>query len=282
MKFYKENEVNPFGSCLPLVAQLPVFISLFYMLREDLRNDICPALSSTGYAQTTARCTRAAHTVRLRASQRRELPVHPGPHQQGDRRGAGGPDRALRRDPARLEPDDVEPDDGPHAAADDAVPAAGLRHLRHQLPGRAARVLDHHQPVDDRPAVHGQADDRRLRPPAGDRRRGRRGGGSCRAGGARLGRRRPAEVRPQRVGRIGGGSAGLDPGRPKEPRRREEPVATAARGRRRPRRRARRRNARAGGGSETMASAQTTAADARRELLERIVDASGSTHGRGP
>src|SRR5438874_4769560 len=44
MKFYKENEVNPLGSCLPLVAQLPVFISLFYMLRSSLRADICPQL----------------------------------------------------------------------------------------------------------------------------------------------------------------------------------------------------------------------------------------------
>ena len=42
MKFYKENKVNPLGSCLPLVAQLPVFISLFYMLRKSLRGDICP------------------------------------------------------------------------------------------------------------------------------------------------------------------------------------------------------------------------------------------------
>src|SRR3954465_2955055 len=41
VKFYQENKVNPFGSCLPLVAQLPVFISLFYMLRKDLRADIC-------------------------------------------------------------------------------------------------------------------------------------------------------------------------------------------------------------------------------------------------
>jgi YidC/Oxa1 family membrane protein insertase len=46
MKFYKENEVNPLGSCLPLVAQLPVFISLFYMLRQSLRNDICPGIQS--------------------------------------------------------------------------------------------------------------------------------------------------------------------------------------------------------------------------------------------
>jgi YidC/Oxa1 family membrane protein insertase len=42
MKFYKENKVNPLGSCLPLLAQLPVFISLFYMLRQDLRINICP------------------------------------------------------------------------------------------------------------------------------------------------------------------------------------------------------------------------------------------------
>jgi YidC/Oxa1 family membrane protein insertase len=41
MKFYKENEVNPFSSCLPLVAQLPVFIGLFYTLRTSLRKDIC-------------------------------------------------------------------------------------------------------------------------------------------------------------------------------------------------------------------------------------------------
>ena len=41
MKFYRENQVNPASSCLPLVAQIPVFISLFYMLRADLREDIC-------------------------------------------------------------------------------------------------------------------------------------------------------------------------------------------------------------------------------------------------
>ena len=41
MNFYRENKVNPFASCLPLVLQLPVFISLFYMLRTDLKLDIC-------------------------------------------------------------------------------------------------------------------------------------------------------------------------------------------------------------------------------------------------
>src|SRR5437588_7886321 len=46
MKFYRENNVNPLGSCLPLAAQLPVFISLYYMLRQSLRHDICPAIQT--------------------------------------------------------------------------------------------------------------------------------------------------------------------------------------------------------------------------------------------
>jgi YidC/Oxa1 family membrane protein insertase len=41
MKFYQENKVNPFASCLPLLAQMPIFLALFYLLREDLREDIC-------------------------------------------------------------------------------------------------------------------------------------------------------------------------------------------------------------------------------------------------
>jgi YidC/Oxa1 family membrane protein insertase len=34
MKFYRENDINPFASCLPLVAQLPIFIALYYVLRD--------------------------------------------------------------------------------------------------------------------------------------------------------------------------------------------------------------------------------------------------------
>ncbi len=45
MKFYQQHKVNPFGACLPLLFQLPVFISLFYMLRKDLRYDICPQIN---------------------------------------------------------------------------------------------------------------------------------------------------------------------------------------------------------------------------------------------
>jgi YidC/Oxa1 family membrane protein insertase len=45
MKFYRENRINPAASCLPMVAQLPVFLSLYYMLRTDLRHDICPQVN---------------------------------------------------------------------------------------------------------------------------------------------------------------------------------------------------------------------------------------------
>ncbi len=40
MRFYKENKVNPFASCVPLLAQLPVFITLFYLLQNELPDDI--------------------------------------------------------------------------------------------------------------------------------------------------------------------------------------------------------------------------------------------------
>jgi YidC/Oxa1 family membrane protein insertase len=41
MKLYREKGINPFASCLPLALQIPVFISLFYMLRTDLKKHIC-------------------------------------------------------------------------------------------------------------------------------------------------------------------------------------------------------------------------------------------------
>jgi len=35
MKLYQEHKVNPLGSCLPILLQLPFFIALFYLLRGD-------------------------------------------------------------------------------------------------------------------------------------------------------------------------------------------------------------------------------------------------------
>jgi YidC/Oxa1 family membrane protein insertase len=34
MKFYRENNINPASSCLPMLLQIPIFIALFYVLRH--------------------------------------------------------------------------------------------------------------------------------------------------------------------------------------------------------------------------------------------------------
>jgi YidC/Oxa1 family membrane protein insertase len=126
MRFYRENKVNPFASCLPLVAQLPVFFSLFYMLRKDLRYDICP--------EVQAQLPHGANPV----------PCGPG----GDAGFLFIPDLTDKAHGAVLDDDGSQPEDD-HAGA-----AVRLRDLRHPVPCRPARLLDHHQPVDDRAAGH--------------------------------------------------------------------------------------------------------------------------------
>jgi YidC/Oxa1 family membrane protein insertase len=56
MKLYQEHKVNPFASCLPLLAQLPVFIALFYLLQADLRREICPDKQPTAPGAETVPC----------------------------------------------------------------------------------------------------------------------------------------------------------------------------------------------------------------------------------
>jgi YidC/Oxa1 family membrane protein insertase len=34
MKFYKENEINPAASCLPMLVQIPVFFALYFVLKN--------------------------------------------------------------------------------------------------------------------------------------------------------------------------------------------------------------------------------------------------------
>jgi YidC/Oxa1 family membrane protein insertase len=41
MKFYREHKVNPAASCLPILPQIPIFISLFYVLR-DFEKEVFP------------------------------------------------------------------------------------------------------------------------------------------------------------------------------------------------------------------------------------------------
>ena len=175
MKFYQENKINPLASCLPLLMQLPVFISLFYMLRTDLKLDICGRQLREYYAKEL-------HRPILHNSQ---IPQNAVGHVKGLA------DTTCSQVP------------GAHHAAkflflpDITSKATGValivlivlyvgsqlvstlvatatadpkqRRLMLLLPvvfvvipvqvsGRIARLLDHHEPVDDRPAV--------LHPPA--------------------------------------------------------------------------------------------------------------------
>jgi YidC/Oxa1 family membrane protein insertase len=46
MKFYKENKINPAASCLPIVFQIPVFISLFFVLK-GFEKEVLPQYPSS-------------------------------------------------------------------------------------------------------------------------------------------------------------------------------------------------------------------------------------------
>ncbi len=131
MALYKEHQVNPFGSCLPLVAQMPVFLSLFYMLRHDLRHDIC--------GQTLKACGKVGHPEKF-------LFVH-----DITDKATGGVlvvlDRPLHRLAAAVGHLHVE-HGRPQPADVDAGPAVHLHDLHHPVPGGPDRLLDHHEPVD--------------------------------------------------------------------------------------------------------------------------------------
>jgi YidC/Oxa1 family membrane protein insertase len=41
MKFYRENKINPASSCLPILFQIPIFLSLFFVLK-DFEKEVFP------------------------------------------------------------------------------------------------------------------------------------------------------------------------------------------------------------------------------------------------
>ncbi|HEX2359143.1 MAG TPA: YidC/Oxa1 family membrane protein insertase [Solirubrobacterales bacterium] len=49
MRLFQEHGVNPFASCLPLLLQLPVFISLFYLLQSDEFKEEVQAAGQTSW-----------------------------------------------------------------------------------------------------------------------------------------------------------------------------------------------------------------------------------------
>lgn len=69
MSFYKENKVNPFSSCLPLLIQLPILLALYQAFFKGLQVDPATGLLAAdqvahlyGWLQATY-ATTALHTV---------------------------------------------------------------------------------------------------------------------------------------------------------------------------------------------------------------------------
>jgi YidC/Oxa1 family membrane protein insertase len=46
MSFYRENKINPAASCLPMLLQIPIFISLYYVLR-GFEKEVLPRYSGS-------------------------------------------------------------------------------------------------------------------------------------------------------------------------------------------------------------------------------------------
>ena len=51
MKFYKVNKINPVGGCLPMLVQIPIFLSLFYVLRSAIELRFAPFLWITDLSE---------------------------------------------------------------------------------------------------------------------------------------------------------------------------------------------------------------------------------------
>jgi YidC/Oxa1 family membrane protein insertase len=66
MRFYQENKVNPFASCLPLLLQLPVFMALFFLLNGNAFKEQVEASGQTDFlfiTDITAKATGAELVV---------------------------------------------------------------------------------------------------------------------------------------------------------------------------------------------------------------------------
>ena len=100
MKFYKENKINPYASCLPIVFQIPIFISLFFVLK-DFEKEIFSGVLGLGARVARPRGHHGAREGRLGA----------------------GAHRRLRREPAHVDVPHVDLDAEQGAALHDHGPA---------------------------------------------------------------------------------------------------------------------------------------------------------------
>ena len=138
MKFYKENKINPAASCLPILAQIPVFIALFFVLQDFERRRAArlPELAtSAGSASSRTSPSRRTRTGRATCCSR-------------STRSARWPRRCF-----------MSSDDGARRSGSCCWSCRSLPLLHPQLPGRPRPLLGDDQPVDGRAgADHAPAD----------------------------------------------------------------------------------------------------------------------------
>ena len=135
---YKDNKINPYASCLPIVFQIPIFISLYYTLRR-FEKDVASLPQYAG------------DSLSWFGSSTSPSPV---------KDGGPTPHRRLRREPAPVDVPhvDVDAEQEPalhdHGAAD-PVPAG----LHPAVPVGADDLLADDEPVDDGAGHRHQAPD---------------------------------------------------------------------------------------------------------------------------
>ena len=60
-RYYREHGINPLSAFLPLLVQIPVFISLYYLMRGDVKSGLfgdagLPVHPAASPTSPTARC----------------------------------------------------------------------------------------------------------------------------------------------------------------------------------------------------------------------------------
>ncbi len=158
MQFYKENKINPLAGCLPLLAQLPIFFSLFRVLRDPekyvptdsaLYADLCH--KAGGILRTVEACAESVNHLKFLGMDLQLSAVDA--HSSALERRAVLPARRSR-DPHRVRADPAGPE--AHAGREqadghgDAGPAGVLRAHLAAVPGRSRPLLLREQPLASR------------------------------------------------------------------------------------------------------------------------------------
>ena len=122
--YYREHGINPLSAFAPVLVQIPVFISLYYLMREDVKSGLFGDAGFLFIPHLTDKPHGAVLVALILAYLTSQI--------------SGQPDR--------------HPRDAGRPAGPDAGPAAAVRGIVARFPAGPGGVLDHHQPLDARAA----------------------------------------------------------------------------------------------------------------------------------